>query len=73
MDNNKITTKFGLSIFDISALVTIVFAVLKLCGVIAWSWWWILSPIVFAIGLSIIVAIIFVIIVWISARKEDND
>lgn len=28
----------------IGVLLTIVFAVLKLCGVIAWSWWWVLSP-----------------------------
>ena len=26
-------------------LLTIVFIVLKLCGKIAWSWWWVLSPI----------------------------
>lgn len=25
--------------------LTIVFIVLKLTGVIAWSWWWVLSPI----------------------------
>lgn len=24
--------------------LTIVFIVLKLCGIIAWSWWWVLSP-----------------------------
>lgn len=26
-------------------LLTIVFITLKLTGVIAWSWWWVLSPI----------------------------
>lgn len=26
------------------SLLAIVFIVLKLCGVIAWSWWWVLSP-----------------------------
>jgi hypothetical protein len=25
-------------------MLTIVFIVLKLCNVIAWSWWWVLSP-----------------------------
>ncbi len=25
-------------------LLAIVFVVLKLCEVIAWSWWWVLSP-----------------------------
>jgi len=26
-------------------LLTVAFIVLKLCGVIAWSWWWVLSPV----------------------------
>ena len=26
-------------------ILTIVFLVLKLCGVITWSWWWVFSPI----------------------------
>ena len=26
------------------SLLTIVFVTLKLCGVIAWSWWWVLAP-----------------------------
>jgi len=25
--------------------LAVVFIVLKLCGVISWSWWWVLSPI----------------------------
>jgi hypothetical protein len=32
-------------------LLTICFIVLKLCGVIAWSWWWVLSPILICFGL----------------------
>ena len=31
-----------MSIWD---CLLIVFVILKLCGVIAWSWWWVLSPI----------------------------
>lgn len=27
-----------------TGLLTIVFIILKLCGIIAWSWWWVLSP-----------------------------
>jgi hypothetical protein len=26
-------------------LLTIAFIVLKLCGIIDWSWWWVLAPI----------------------------
>lgn len=26
-------------------LLTVAFVVLKLCGVISWSWWWVFAPI----------------------------
>ena len=48
-----------------AGLLTIVFIVLKLTGTIAWSWWWVLSPlwISFIIGIFIlgIVGIILLI------------
>ena len=44
-------------------LLTIAFVVLKLLGIIAWSWWWVLSPlwISTALGLLIIVPIVIYI------------
>lgn len=43
-------------------LLTIVFITLKLTGYIAWSWWWVLSPLwigfVAAITIFLIIAII---------------
>lgn len=42
-------------------LLTIVFIVLKLTGVIAWSWWWVLSPIWIAL---LFVALLVLIVVW---------
>jgi hypothetical protein len=36
-------------------LLTIVFIVLKLTGVIAWSWVWVLSPIWIAIGVMLLI------------------
>lgn len=46
-------------------LLTILFVALKLCGVIDWSWWWVLSPlwitgIVIAAVLSTLLGIIAV-------------
>jgi len=29
----------------------VVFIVLKLVGVITWSWWWVMSPVIFVIML----------------------
>jgi len=34
-------------------LLTIVFIVLKLCEVIAWSWIWVLSPLWISLGLTL--------------------
>lgn len=29
---------------NFASILAIVFITLKLCGVIAWSWWWVLCP-----------------------------
>lgn len=39
--NNKEVTVRGMSA---STLLGIAFIILKLCGVIQWSWWWVLAP-----------------------------
>lgn len=38
-------------------LLTIVFIVLKLIGVIGWSWWWVLSP----IWISVVIVLLLVV------------
>lgn len=40
-----------------TGLLTIVFIVLKLCGVISWSWLWVLSPIWISILLILLIII----------------
>ncbi len=45
-----------------TGLLTIVFIILKLTSVIAWSWWWVLSPlwislVILLVCVSIIVAV----------------
>lgn len=39
-------------------LLTLVFVVLKLTGVIAWSWWWVCSPALLALAIGFIIGII---------------
>ena len=41
MSESKTVSSGGIGF---SGLLAIVFITLKLCGVIAWSWWWVLSP-----------------------------
>lgn len=38
-----------------ATLLVIAFIVLKLCKVIDWSWWWVLSPIWIPIALVLVV------------------
>jgi len=43
-------------------LLTVAFIVLKLCGVIGWSWLWVLSPIWIPVGIGLAVILSWVII-----------
>ena len=38
---------------SLPTLLTVLFVALKLCGVIDWSWWWVLSPIPITIGIAL--------------------
>ena len=61
--NNK-TTQGGLGIVSV---LTIIFGVLKLLGVITWSWIWVLSPI--WISAVIMVAVFSVILIGGRIKK----
>ena len=59
---NRKTTQTAKGGVNFLELLTIVFVVLKLCKVIDWSWWWVLSPIWIGWGLAIVIVIIIIII-----------
>ena len=42
-------------------LLTIVFITLRLCGVIDWSWWWVLAPLWIPVAGCIAVALLLCI------------
>ena len=54
---------------DFFGLLTITFIVLKLCGVIDWSWWWVLAPTWIPISCLLIFIVICVIVKRIRRRK----
>ena len=39
---------------SLPTLLTVLFVALKLCGVIDWSWWWVLSPIPITLGIALV-------------------
>ena len=48
-------------------LLGITFIILKLCNVIAWSWWWVLAPFWIPIGIILASLVIVTLFVGIAA------
>lgn len=61
MENKKTENKKGGIGF--CGLLTIVFITLKLCGVITWSWVWILAPVWIPIVLGLVIIVINYILI----------
>lgn len=57
--SNSVSNSGGIGFFS---SLTIAFIVLKLIGIIGWSWFWVLSPIIITSIIGIIVIIIVVIL-----------
>lgn len=47
-----------------AGLLTVLFIGLKLTGYIAWSWWWVLSPLWISAGIAVVVLLAF--LVWVA-------
>lgn len=52
-------------------LLTLIFVVLKLIGVIAWSWWLVLLPLLIALGIYLIIGVTF-IIGYVRLKRQIN-
>lgn len=68
MKDNKVAATCGG--FGFTELLTVAFIVLKLCGIIKWSWFWVLSPILFSLAFAILVLIIAVIVIIVENKKH---
>lgn len=58
-DNRQIASSSG---SGFCFLLTILFVILKLTGVITWSWFWVLSPL--WIGLAIVISLLVLFFVF---------
>lgn len=54
----------------LGSVLFIVFLVLKLCGVIAWSWWWITAPLWIPAGIALIALSILGVGILIEKRNR---
>lgn len=57
----------------LATVIGIVFIILKLVGVIAWSWWWVLSPFWIPLGLALIAIVSWVAISIIKYKYDKKE
>lgn len=67
MSNNSSSSSSGGIGF--LGLLTIVFIVLKLCGVINWNWFWVLSPSIFGISIGVLLLIFTGILLLVALAR----
>ena len=60
---SKENTKVVHTGMGLSSILTIIFVVAKLFGIINWSWWLVFLPTIISVGLGLLVVIIALIIV----------
>lgn len=60
----------GSSAVSLATLLTVAFVVLKLCKVIDWSWWWVLSPIWIQLSIVLLVAICYIVYLVIQEYRS---
>lgn len=65
MDEDRIV-----DILLIGGVITII--ILRICNVITWPWKWIFAPIWIPLGIGVILALIFAIVIIIYYIKEKN-
>ena len=66
MANNEVEVRSGVGL---PTILTVIFVVLKLVGVIDWSWWWVLSPLWISFLISMALIIILSILVGPGSRR----
>jgi hypothetical protein len=70
MNNNNNASRGGLGL---ASVLTIVFVVLKLVGVIDWSWWWVLAPLWIDLILTVLVIVGVAIYLAHDEKKYENE
>ena len=65
MKEKKVSGTIGVGV---TGLLQVAFVVLKLCGVIKWSWWWVLSPSWITIGIVILFLLGYIILTVIADK-----
>jgi len=63
MEEKKVVVNRG---SGFCGFLAIAFIVLKLVGVISWSWWWVLAPLWIPVALALLYVVVVLIITFIQ-------
>jgi len=70
----KQKTKIRSGSIGFGGLLTLIFITLKLCGVIGWSWWWVLSPLwiplAFVLAIFVVIGVLVVLAMAVGAMGK---
>ena len=71
MNNNNHYSSGGMSLVGV---LTVIFVVLKLVGVISWGWVWVLSPLWISLGLWVVITLFLaaLALLWAVLVKEST-
>lgn len=67
--NNNTINHIGIGL----GILTIVFFVLKIIGILDWSWTWVFAPIWIFGGTALVMIVALIIISFIIMRKEERE
>lgn len=70
--SNEHRTTISFGNIGLSTILTLVFLVLKLCGVIDWAWIFVFLPMIISVGLTIIIALIVFVFTLIVIKYGDR-
>lgn len=60
-------------VFNICENLTLIFIALRIAGVIDWSIWKVLSPMIVALGVPIVAGILLGVAGWIKEKQEEEE
>ena len=68
---SKSSSSFPLVGTELLPLLFVVFLVLRLTGVIAWSWWWVTAPLWSPLALAVALVLVLLLIkIFIQKKKR---
>ena len=72
MENIKVEARNGSGGIGLTGVVFVVFLVLKLTHVIAWSWWWVFAPLWIPAAIVLVMLLVLCVAYLIGDRWNDR-